>query len=216
MLTNPRTASINDSPGDIGGSVFAPVVFNATGNEHTLQFTLTFDPALLSNGQVTPGHDVENAALTLDRSLEASGKLGVTLILSGNSVFSAGLHDALTAQFRVSPSAPPGSIAVLAFGDAPVIKQAFSSTGAVLPVVFDPGNISLSAVQAGITSVPAGGGGTTLTVRGLRGTTYQLLHSASMATWTVVDTAVVGPSGIVTFSRAPSGARAFYKAAPAP
>ena len=216
VLTNPRTASITDSPGDIGGSVFAPVTLYATGIEHTLQFTLTYDPAILSNGQILPGDDATGAAITLDRSLEASGKLGVTLTLAGNDVFPVGLHEALTAQFQVSPSAVSGSVAVLAFGDTPVVHQALTTGAAVLPVVFDAGNITLSAVQAGITSAPTGGGGTTLTVRGLRGEEYQLLRSANMSSWTVVDTAVVGPTGIVTFTQPPTGARAFYKAAPAP
>ena len=52
VLTNPRTATVEDSPGDIGGSVFAPVLFNASGDEHALQFTLLFDPAILGNGEV--------------------------------------------------------------------------------------------------------------------------------------------------------------------
>ena len=216
MLTNPRTASVTDSQGDIGGSVFAPVRFNASGDEHVLQFTLSFDPAILSNGQIIPGHGAGSAAITLDRSLEAGGKLGVTLTLAGNSVFPAGLHEVLTAQFHVSSLAAPDSVVVLGFADTPVIKHSLSATGAILPVVFDAGNITLSAVQAGITSAPAGGGATTLTVRGLRGGNYELLRSTNMTTWTVVGTASIGPTGLVTFTRAPSGIREFYKAAPAP
>ncbi len=53
-------------------------------------------------------------------------------------------------------------------------------------------------------------------MRGLRGEDYELLQSTDMTNWTAVDTAVIGPSGIVTFTRPPSGTRAFYKAAPAP
>ncbi len=216
VLTNPRTTSLTDSPGDIGGSVFVPVIFNATGNEHALQFTLTYNPAILSNGRITAGPDAGGGVLALNRSQEASGRLGVTLTLPGSTLFTAGVKNLLTSQFDIAPGATPGTSAVLGFADAPVEKHALSASGDILPVVFDAGNISLSAVQAGITSAPAVDGGTTLTVRGLRGEEYQLLQSANMSSWTVVDTAIVGPTGIVTFTRPASGTRAFYKAAPAP
>ena len=216
VITNPRTASLADSPGDIGGSSFVPLVFNATGEEHALQFTLTFDPAILGNGRIITGFDAAGATIVLDRSMEVTGKLGVTLTLPGSTVFTPGPKNLLTAQLDVAPSAPPDSVAVLAFGDTPVLNTAHSASGSLLPVVFDAANITLSAVQAGITSAPAGGGDTTLTVRGLRGDNYELLLSTDMTNWTVVDTAIIGPTGIVIFSRPPSGTRAFYKAAPAP
>jgi hypothetical protein len=216
VLTNPRTASVNDSPGDIGGSVFAPVVFNASGDEHVLQFTLLFDPAVLSNGQITAGPDAAGAGIVLDRSMEGAGSLGVTVTLPGSGVFTAGLKNLLTARFTVAPAAAPNSVTVLGFGDAPVTKSALSVSGGVLPVVFDAGNVTLGAVQATISSAPAPAGTTTLTVRGLRGATYQLLRSTDMVAWTVVDSALIGPTGIVSFTASPSGSKAFYKAAPAP
>ncbi len=216
VLTNPRTAALTDSPGDIGGSTFVPLLFSATGDEHALQFTLVFDPAILTNRDVTAGPDAAGAVIALDRSMEGAGKLGVTMTLPGSAVFSAGLKNVLTAQFHVGATAAADSVAVLAFGDAPVFKTALSASGAELPVLFDAANVMLGAVEAGITSAPAAAGATALTVRGLRGEDYQLLQSADMTNWTVVDSAVIGPGGTVTFNRPPSGTRAFYMAAPAP
>jgi hypothetical protein len=216
VITNPRTASITDSPGDIGGSVFAPVMFNTTGNEHGLQFTLVYDPALLSNGRITAGAAAAGAAITLDRSQESGGRLGVTLTLPGTDLFAAGLQHALDAQFDVSPEVAPG-VTMLAFDGSPVLHHALSATGAALPAVFDPANITLNAVQPAITSEPAPGGGATIAVRGLRGKAYQLLQSADMNSWTVAQTQPVGSSGIVVFTvPAPAGGRSFYMAAPAP
>ena len=215
VITNPRTASIDDSPGDIGGGVFATVEFNATGVEHALQFTLTFNPAVLSNGRIIAGPGAPGGTVVLNRSQEAAGQLGVTLTLPGSGVFAAGLHDALTTQFDVSAATAPG-VTILAFGDAPVVKQASTAGGAPLTVVFDGANITLGAVTPSIATSPAAGGGTSFTVRGLRGKTYQLLHSDNLGVWTVADSAVVGPSGIVVFMLPPGGTRKFYKAAPAP
>ena len=211
VVTNPRTATLADSPGDIGGSVFVPLTFQATGIEHALQFTLTFDPAVLSNGQVT----APAGTVMLDRSLEATGKLGITLTLPGADLFTAGLHQALTVQFQIAPAAAPGTT-VLAFAHTPVVSHALSATSAILPVVFDAGNITLSAISAAIASAPAPGGATALTVRGLRGKDYQLLQSSNMISWTVAQTQSIGASGLVTFTVPPAGARAFYMAAPAP
>jgi len=215
VITNPRTATVTDSTGDIGGSVFAPVMFNATGSERSLQFTLTFDPAVLGNGRITPGAAAAGATVVLNRTQEAAGRIGVTLTLPGSDVFPAGLHHALEAQFDVSPSASPGSTS-LAFGDAPVVHHALSAGSTVLPVVFDPGNVTLEQVSASITSTPAPDGGATLTVRGLRGRDYQLLQSSDMTTWSVAQTSSIGASGVVVFTLPAGGTRGFFMAAPAP
>ena len=193
-----------------------PVVFNAVGDEHALQFTLLTNPAVLSNGQLTPGPDAAGATIVLDRSAEVSGRLGVTLTLPGTTLFSAGLKNILTARYAVSGAAAPASVTDIGFTETPVAMHAVSSAGGTLPVVFDAGSVALSAVQAAISAAPAGGS-TNFTVRGLRGQVYQLLKSADLSTWTVVDTATIGPTGIVTFTR-PTGSagRAYYKSAPAP
>jgi hypothetical protein len=191
-------------------------MFNASGDEHALQFTLAADPAVLTNGEITAGPDAAGAAIVLDRSMEPAGKLGVTVTLPGSAVFTAGLKALLSARFDVSPAAAPGSVTTLAFGDEPVQGAARSASGALLPVVFDPGNIPLEAVQAAISSAPAAPGSTALTVRGLRGKTYQLLGSTDLVTWTVIESALIGPSGTVVFTAPPAGGRIFYMAAPAP
>ena len=216
VLINPRTASISNSTGDIGGSVLAPVLFNASGDEHALQFTLEYNPTMLSNGQITAGPDASGAGIVLDRSMEGTGALGVTVTLQGNGVFTGGLKNLLTAEFTVNPAAVPNSVTVLGFGDSPVPKYAVTVAGGLLPVVFDAGNVTLETVVAGISSAPAPAGDTLLTVRGLRGKTYQLLRSADMITWSVVDSADIGPGGTVSFTTKLVGNHAFYKAAPAP
>jgi hypothetical protein len=215
VIANPRTASIVDSVGDIGGSVFAPVMFNATGSEHALQFTLNFDPAVLSNGRISAGPAAAGALIILNRDQESAGRLGVTLTLPGSEVFPAGLHQAIDAQFDVSPSASPGNT-ILAFGDAPVVHHARSVSDTILPVVFDPGNVTLEQVTASIAAAPAPDGGATLTVRGLRGKEYQLLQSADMTSWSVAQTAAVGSTGVIVFTLPPGGTRGFFMAAPAP
>jgi hypothetical protein len=216
VLANPRTVSATNAPGDIGGAVFVPLLFNATGDEHALRFTLLADPAVLTGAQITAGPDAAGGAIVLDRSAEAAGKVGVTLTLPGSNVFSPGLKSILTARYDVAPGAADNSTAGLGFSNAPVPMHALSAAGGTLPVVFDPGVITLHAVQATISSAPAAGGGAALTVRGLRGRTYQLFESLDLGAWNVVQTQTVGESGVVVFTLPAGGARAFYKAAPAP
>jgi hypothetical protein len=216
VLANPRTVTINDAAGDIGGSVFAPVMLNATGNENGVQFSLVWDPALLGNGRVTAGAQAAGASIVLDRSQEAAGRLGVTLTLPGGALFPAGLQHILDLQLDAAPSAPAG-VTPLAFDGTPVLHHALSASGATLPAVFDPANITLSPVQAGVTSAPSPGGGTTFTVRGLRGKTYQLLQSPDLGAWTVVQSQTIGASGTAVFTLpASANLRGFFKAAPAP
>lgn len=216
VIANPRTASIADSPGDIGGSVFAPVIFNATGTEHGLQFSFACDPAVLSNGRITAGSDAAGAVILLDRTQEAAGRLGVTLTLPGTAAFAAGVRQVLTVQFDVAAGAAPG-VSMLSFDGTPVLQHAFTNAGTTLPVVFDAANITLSAVQASIAIAPAAGGGTDLTVRGLRGKTYDLLQSPDLGSWTPVQSQTIGASGVVIFTLPPAtDVRGFFKAAPAP
>jgi len=216
IITNPRTSSLTDSPGDIGGSVFVPVMFNATGNEHGLQFTLTCDPALLGNGRLTAGAGAAGAVITFDRSQEAGGRLGVNMNLPGTAVFPAGLHHALTAQFDVAPSATPGPT-VLGFAGSPVLHHGLNLAGEPLPVVFDAANITLSSVQAVMAIAPAAGGGMEFTVRGLRGKTYELLHSSNLGAWTAIQSQTIGASGVVVFTLPPvTDETGFFRAAPAP
>jgi hypothetical protein len=148
--------------------------------------------------------------------MEGAGRLGVTLTLPGTDVFPAGLRQLMSAVFDVSTGAVPDSVTVLGFGDAPVTMSAMSAGGGVLPVVFDAGNLTLEAIEPTITGLPGADGFSELTVRGLRGKTYQLLRTTNLETWRVVDSAEIGPSGTVTFTVKPAGNRACYRAAPAP
>jgi hypothetical protein len=67
-----RAVHVGAASGSPGGQVSVPIELVAQGDENALGFSLTFDPAVLSNPQAALGSDASGATLNANTSHLAS------------------------------------------------------------------------------------------------------------------------------------------------
>jgi hypothetical protein len=162
-----------NASGNPGGTVAVPVEFVAQGNENALAFSLTFDPAVLSNPQAALGSGAGSATLITNPNQVAQGRLGVIVSLPTGQMFTAGTKQILVVTFTIASGTTANSTPV-GFGDQPTRREVSDPNANVLPATFTPGVVtitpSLNPVPAltslSPNSTTAGGPAFTLTVNG--------------------------------------------------
>ena len=125
-----------------GSTVNVPIELIANGDENALSFSLNFSTALFSNSQVTLGSDAALASLNLNTSQLGQGRLGVALALPPGQTFAAGVRQLARVSFAVSTSTP--TMAVLDFGDQPIVRQVVNVNAIPLPTSFSGGNVMVT------------------------------------------------------------------------
>lgn len=114
-----RAREANFSRGQIG--VLA-IEWKGQGNENALAFSLDFDPQLLSFVDAAVGDDVQGAALQVQSSLTANGRLACALALPPGQQLSAGTHTLLTLRFL--PRGGTGEeVTNISFSDALLTRE---------------------------------------------------------------------------------------------
>ncbi|HMV48287.1 MAG TPA: cohesin domain-containing protein [Blastocatellia bacterium] len=131
--TNPRSVRVAAASGVVGGNLSVPVELISQGDENAVSFTLTFDPALLTNPQVELGSAATGSLLTVNPNQAAQGRVGVVLSLPAGQQFNVGVRQIAVVGFKIPANAAVGTTSV-GFGDQPVRRE-----------VVDPNARSLSA-----------------------------------------------------------------------
>ena len=111
-LRLPSLVADADSPIDV------PVQLVAGGDEHSVGFTVNFDPEALISGSVQLGAGAGGALLEVDRSEEADGHLGIRLTQPVGEAFAAGTQEVVRLQFTTGGTSVP--TASLSLRDVPV------------------------------------------------------------------------------------------------
>jgi hypothetical protein len=122
-----------------GQSVTVNVNLVALGDENALGFSLDFDPAKAAFIAAAPGSHAVGAALNVNATQAATGKLGIALALATGQSLSPGTNHLLTVTFKPLP----GVVGAFqpAFGDVPVPRQTSDAAAAELATSFlaEPG-----------------------------------------------------------------------------
>ena len=139
---NPRILRIVSAGGPAGGTVSLPIELVSQGNETALGFSLTFDPAVLSNPQATMGSDAMDASLNINISQVLQGRLGIVLSLSPGRQFSAGTRQIAIVTFSIAAGAALGTTPV-SFGDQPVTRQVVDTQAIALPTLYVAGSAGI-------------------------------------------------------------------------
>ena len=118
------------------------VTLDAHGGENTLGFSLCFDTNLLvfrsAALQGAPG----GAALSIDSSQSASGRVGFTVAMPGGASMPAGAQPAI--QVCLSARAVNGKpTTTLSICDTPVLRRLVNAAGNPLPASFNDGLINI-------------------------------------------------------------------------
>ncbi len=155
-----RVASVT---GSVGGTVAVPVELVSQGDENALSFSLTFDPALLSNPQVALGTDAAGAQLAANTNQAAQGRLGVLVYFPAGQRFNAGTRRIVTVTFGIAANANPTSTNV-GFGDAPLAREISDVSANSLPAIYSGGTVTITrGFESDVAPRPDGNGNVTVT-----------------------------------------------------
>ena len=128
-----------------GSKVTVGIELEAQGDEVGVGFTLNFDPSVLSNpANVALGSGAGGAALTVNNSQAAAGRLGIIIDRAPTDPFPAGVRQLVTVEFDIAPSNP--SSATLGFGNSPVLSEVVDGSANTLTTVFSSRTIALTLV----------------------------------------------------------------------
>jgi hypothetical protein len=126
--------------GRAGGALGVPIEIEALGDEQSIQFSLSFNPAVLGEPAAIPGMSLGyDAVLTTDITQIAQGRLGLTLKFPPGQPLPPGHKQIVFVRFQIAADAPAGSTP-FGFGDLPVARQITSPGGQTLPAIFTPGS----------------------------------------------------------------------------
>ncbi len=210
VVDNPRVVFVEEAAGHSGAFVRVPVEIQSLGNEHAVSFSLTFDPAVLSNPRVT---DVPaGAALVLNTNQVGTGALGVLVTLPAGGVFPAG--DAGVAEFVFNTAPSPVALdTFVGFHLSPVPRLVTDTNGVTLPALFVAGVIHLEALR--LASGGVSNGVFRLSFGAVNGERYAIDASADLINWTPLATnTAVGSS--IQFPDTNALPHRFYRARPLP
>ena len=153
-----RVVRVVESSGSPGGSASVPVEFVAQGDENALGFSVTFDPAVLSNPVAALGTGAAGASLNTNTTQTATGKLGVALALPAGQTFAAGTRQLLAVTFNVTAGTITTSTPV-GFGDQPIAREVASATATALTATWTGGTVTITqGYEADVAPRPNGNG----------------------------------------------------------
>jgi hypothetical protein len=126
-----------------GGPVTVPVEIVANGNENALQFSLSFNPALLTYSDVELGASFADATLFVNASQVASGRLGIILALPTEATLAPGAHQVVRVTFNTGTRIT-GADTPVSFGDVPIVRQLVDAQARTLTATYSQANVTLS------------------------------------------------------------------------
>ncbi len=121
-VLGPRRLRAVAPPVELGASIAVPIVLSALGDEHRVSFSLAFDPAIVGSPVVEPGAASATAALEVDDSGAAAGRIGVTVTLPQGETFPEGDYQLVLVTFAGAPVVAASST-VVSFADQPVARS---------------------------------------------------------------------------------------------
>lgn len=153
-----RVIGGNATPGQ---NVSVNVELVAQGDENAAGFSLTYDPAILTNPQAALGPDSLTGFLTVNTS--QSGKVGLLVALQSGQSFTAGTKQIATVTFTTMPTNSYTS--PVTFGDVPIVRQVVNTNADPLPTNYLHGSVSFAqGFEADVAPRPTGNNNGTITV----------------------------------------------------
>ncbi len=153
-----RTIRVGESFGNPGGSVVVPIELVSLGDENAAGFSLTFDPAVLSNPTVMLGANATGASSQFNLNQAASGRLGVLFALPSNQSFTAGTRSILNVTFTISTMTAANSTPI-GFGNQPMGQEVTTPSAVPLPTSFVGGTVQITrGIEADVSPRPEGNG----------------------------------------------------------
>ena len=134
-----RNVQVVNTTAQAGRGVTVSVQLNAQGNENSIGFSVSFDPAKLT---FVSASGPVGATFIVNSQRAGSGSVGVLVALAPGSVMAAGAQEISKLTFTAAAGAP-GSAAIT-FGDSPVAREIVSAQAASLPATFTAGTVTIT------------------------------------------------------------------------
>jgi len=202
VLDNPRVVYVNHVTAPVAGNVLLPLNAQAVGDERTYKFSLSFDPAVLSNPTVAVGAHTPGADIAMNTTLLAGGKLGISLTLAeGQTLPQSSMLELAKVLFDANPTIPAGTETVIGFLDLPVSKAVISTNGGYVTALFAAGTITLEDWNAAASGQFLANGSFQLSLSGPANHTYVIETSTNLVdqVWTPVSTNQTSAAGLLEF-----------------
>ncbi|HEY1173366.1 MAG TPA: putative Ig domain-containing protein [Verrucomicrobiae bacterium] len=165
VTSSGRSLKVVSTATTAGSSVVVPVQLVALGDENAIGFSLTFDPAKLSNPRISLGNGLP-AGVTLNaNTLQASnGKLGVALALGTGLSFGNATYTLVNITFDTATGLN-GVESALTFGNQPIAREVADAAANSLPADYIGGTVTFtSGYEADVAPRPNGTGDGSLSI----------------------------------------------------
>ncbi|MGH9852082.1 MAG: hypothetical protein ACREBD_19775, partial [Blastocatellia bacterium] len=157
----PRILRVVNTNANPNSSVRVPITLDSQGDENALGFSLSFDPAILSNPQVALGSDATGALLTVNSSQAGQGRIGVLLALPAGQRFVAGVRQVVVVGFTVAATSATST--TITPVDQPIPIQASDVNANSLPISSAAGVVTLTqGLEADVAPRTGGNGAVTI------------------------------------------------------
>ncbi len=151
------------STSSVGSTVAVPIELVSQGDENALGFSLTFDPAILSNPQVALGNGASGAALNPNLSQVASGRVGLVLAMPSGQRFAAGVRQIVVITFTIAANTGAAT-ASLEFGNQPIPREVSDVNANELGATYTGGAVTITrGFEADVAPRPNGNGSLSVT-----------------------------------------------------
>jgi hypothetical protein len=155
-INTPRVVRVVNISGAPGSPVGVAIELVSQGDENALNFSLTFDPAVLSNPQTALGSDAAGGQVNVNTTQTAQGRLGLLVSLAGGQRFSAGVRRVAVVTFTIAANASAGATPV-GFGDQPIPREVTNDAAGVLPANYAGGTVTVvPGYEADVSPRPTG------------------------------------------------------------
>ena len=138
--SSPRIVRVVSTQTNPGQSVVVPIDLVSQGNENSVGFSMTYDPSLLLNPQVSLGSGAGAATLTANTT--TSGQIGVAVALPSGQAFNAGTLQLLTVTFGTAANVVSNT--PVNFTNTPVVRSVANTNADPLPATFTNGFVIFS------------------------------------------------------------------------
>lgn len=141
-----RTLRVETCSGQPGGTATLPISVESIGSESRFDFSIAYNPAVFASPRVTLTTASNGAALLVDQTQTAQGRLGVSLVLPAGKALSAGIIPIATISLAVAPGTLWPSQSVQ-FTDRPLPRLVTDGAGAELYTRWQDGTVTISEAQ---------------------------------------------------------------------
>jgi hypothetical protein len=131
----------------------------AAGNENTVDFSLSFDPSVVSYVSAAPAAGLSGALFIVNTNAIGAGKIGFVLGLPGGQTLAAGTNSLV--QINLA-SVHYSNTATLSFGDVPVPRSVADVTANTVSAAYQNGSLAVAGTTWPTLNIGASGGNLSL------------------------------------------------------